>query len=140
MPLLFRTIRCCGKNDAAITKYTNRRTDLLQNSTTREDGHSIEVIYIRNQTRLEEHATKSSVAQDPNMANIDEYKDFNQDDNDDDMSDLTVGSLRDLDYTASGAGGSIEKRSVASSNDVSASKPTFSWNSSMTCRDEEYSA
>jgi hypothetical protein len=23
---------------------------------------------------------------------------------------------------------------------VSASKPTFSWNSSMTCRDEEYSA
>lgn len=149
MPLLLRAIRCCGKNDAAVTYYTSRRTDLLQDSTRRDDSHSIEFIHIRNKIRLEKEedgdddidATKH-IAQDPNMGNNHVCKkiDNNDDDDFDDMSDLTIGSLRDLDSTPGCCAGN-EKTSVASSsNGVSTSKPTFSWNSSMTCKDDEYSA
>jgi hypothetical protein len=147
MPLLLRAIRCCGKNDAAVTYYTSRRRDLLQDSTKRDDSHSIEFIYIRNKIRPEKEedddmdATKH-IAQDPTARNHHVCKDMDKNDviDFDDMSDLTIGSLRDLD-SAPGCCAGNEKTSVASSsNGVSTSKPTFSWNSSMTCKDDEYSA
>lgn len=138
MPPLFCSIRCCGKKSdvVAIANYASAKADLLQNSTgtsRKEDDHSpIPVIYIRHTAGLLKDTVE--IAQDHPTAGVNHEAAAA----DDDMSVLTIGSLRDLYDKVS----NNRRLSVTPSSNgaIPVSKPTVSWKSSMTCRDdEEYS-
>mmetsp|Transcript_16750 Transcript_16750/g.31729 ORF Transcript_16750/g.31729 Transcript_16750/m.31729 type:complete len:146 (+) Transcript_16750:325-762(+) len=141
MPPLFRSIRCCGKKSdvVAIANNASAKADLLQNSTgtsRKEDDRSpIPVIYIRHTAGLLKDTAE--IAQDYPTTGVN-HDNHEAAADDDDMSVLTIGSLRDLYDKVS----NNRRLSVAPSSNaaIPVTKPTVSWKSSMTCRDdEEYS-
>lgn len=133
MPVFSCAIRCCGKNDAAIitaTRHKNEMAHVLHDTTIAVGGrdsssrHSIEVIYI---VRKQDTATQTtSVAQSLVKGGSDMMQEYNSHYEFDDMSDLSLGSLRDVEHK--------------SSEDCRIVRKTSRY-SSMTCNDDdEYSA